>query len=514
MNIGVVIAFITALLLWSAPSEAVLNTLSASERQWLEDHPVIRVAYDQYYGPIDMVDEKGRYIGLSADHLDYLSEILGVKFLYGNRGTWSATYSAALAGQFDMLSAVHGFPVRARHFAFSQPYYDNRTAIVTTKANQRTFTSLEQLNGKVVVVVADYALEQLLYEAYPDILYQRVHSISDGLKEVAFGSADAVVGAIAPMTFYMENYGIVNLAVSGVTPFGLDLSFGVRKDWPELVSILDKALAAMPEKEKRAIYSRWIKFDSVLDSRYLGLVHILGALLIAAVLGGLLMWLANRALKKQVGERTLELQELNDSLEALVAERTHTLETVNKHLHASRAALADSNRRLKDMAHFDALTGIANRRTLDKYLERADERLAQYLPMSVILIDVDAFKPYNDHYGHVEGDSCLVKVAQQLSHDLHRRSELVARYGGEEFAILMANCPVEQAASMAERKCQEVANLQIPHASSTVGPYLTVSAGVATLYDTSASMLDLIKRADRALYRAKQAGRNRVVVYE
>lgn len=503
-----------ALLIMSVPAVAVLESLSDDERHWLKEHSVIRIAYDKYYAPIDMEDAEGIHIGVSVDYLEYLSDALGVQFLADSREVWSETYSAALAGHFDMLSAVHNTTARARHFSFSHPYFINKTAIITTKANQDQYMSLEQLHGKVVAMVADYALEQLVYEAHPEVLYIRVDNIAEGLKEVAFGSADAFVGAIAPVTYYMEDYGIVNLAVSGEAPYEMGLSFGVRKDWPELVTIINKALDVLPEHDKRDIYSKWIKFDNVLDSQYLRWVQVLGALLITAVFVGFLMWLANRTLKMQVAERTVELRQLNDSLEALVEQRTLALETANKHLHASRTALADSNRRLKDMAHYDALTGIANRRTLDRYLERADEQRSSYLPLSVMLIDVDEFKQFNDHYGHVEGDGCLVKVAEQLSCDLHRRSELVARYGGEEFAILMANCSAQQALSIAERKCSEVAELAIPHALSKTASHITVSIGVATLYDDSVTANELLKRADLALYQAKQAGRNQVVVYQ
>ena len=163
---------------------------------------------------------------------------------------------------------------------------------------------------------------------------------------------------------------------------------------------------------------------------------------------------------------------------------------------------------LERRALCDGLTGIANRRRFDEELERAwrsRERARQ--PLSLLLLDVDHFKQYNDHYGHGSGDDCLVRLAGALEHAFARAGELAARVGGEEFAVLV---PDDEVARHARRLLQSVQALAVPHARSDASPIVSVSAGaLAALPREDQPPRALLERADRLLYAAKQAGRNR-----
>jgi diguanylate cyclase (GGDEF)-like protein len=173
------------------------------------------------------------------------------------------------------------------------------------------------------------------------------------------------------------------------------------------------------------------------------------------------------------------------------------------------------NDALYRLANSDGLTGVANRRCFDEHLEKEFRRMArEKLPLSLILGDIDCFKRYNDNYGHLQGDDCLKTVAQILAQSTHRPDDLVARFGGEEFAILLPNTPAEGAMHVAQAILQQVRQLQIPHEFSSVNAYITLSLGVATLMPTpELSSNGLIQAADRALYQAKEQGRDRVVTY-
>jgi diguanylate cyclase (GGDEF)-like protein len=132
-------------------------------------------------------------------------------------------------------------------------------------------------------------------------------------------------------------------------------------------------------------------------------------------------------------------------------------------------------------------------------------------PLSLILCDIDCFKGYNDTYGHPAGDEVLVRVSESMRASLRRPADLAARYGGEEFVVILANTDSEGAVALAEKIRGAVEQMRILHEASTVEEWLTVSFGVATLIPTSAiEPEELIDRADRALYAAKQSGRNRV----
>lgn len=165
---------------------------------------------------------------------------------------------------------------------------------------------------------------------------------------------------------------------------------------------------------------------------------------------------------------------------------------------------------LERMAWEDKLTGLANRRRFDQVLEDEWRRAARAgLPVSLLLIDVDHFKLYNDHYGHASGDDCLRRVGQALGATVHRAGDLAARYGGEEFVILLPNTSLAEAKAMAERAMGQVRAAALTHARSSWGT-VTVSVGGATVTPSAElGMGQAIERADEALYRAKAAGRNR-----
>jgi diguanylate cyclase (GGDEF)-like protein/PAS domain S-box-containing protein len=181
---------------------------------------------------------------------------------------------------------------------------------------------------------------------------------------------------------------------------------------------------------------------------------------------------------------------------------------------AAEIALAKANRELDRLANIDGLTQIANRRKFESSLRAEWQRLArEQLPLTMILGDIDYFKQYNDLYGHQEGDACLITIAQTLSHILNRPADMVARFGGEEFIILLPNTALEGGIQIAETIRKAIAGLRIPHQGSECSPYVTMSLGVGSL-TPSRSILpdDLVAVADKALYRAKQDGRNRVVM--
>lgn len=174
--------------------------------------------------------------------------------------------------------------------------------------------------------------------------------------------------------------------------------------------------------------------------------------------------------------------------------------------------LSEANQRLESLSHQDGLTGIANRRAFDFLIERQfREARRRSEPLAVVLCDVDHFKAFNDHYGHPAGDECLKQVAAALARVCKRGIDVAARYGGEEFALLLPDTPAAGALQVAENARREVAALAIAHAHSATAAQVTFSAGVAGLAERDASPRDIVARADEALYRAKQLGRNRCV---
>ena len=177
-------------------------------------------------------------------------------------------------------------------------------------------------------------------------------------------------------------------------------------------------------------------------------------------------------------------------------------------------SLQAANTKLEKLATVDSLTQIANRRKFDDYLDQEWRRaLRSQQPLSLIMFDVDAFKRYNDYYGHQIGDDCLISIAQTVKSTVERTTDVVARYGGEEFVLVLPNTNLSGATAIAEQIQKAIKTLAIPHKTSTVSPIVSISLGVASLIPTATeSPKQLIASADRSLYAAKQQGRDRYVV--
>lgn len=185
----------------------------------------------------------------------------------------------------------------------------------------------------------------------------------------------------------------------------------------------------------------------------------------------------------------------NRELTALVEERTRALE--------------EANNKLAALSYSDGLTGIANRRSFDHTLEQEWLRAQRAnSPLALIMLDVDHFKHFNDHYGHQAGDACLQALARALAETVQRAGDLVARYGGEEFVVLLPNASEQEAIQIAGRIQQAIHALALPHAGIPIG-IVTLSLGLVSLHASRQnSQAELIRQADTALYHAKQAGRD------
>ncbi len=195
------------------------------------------------------------------------------------------------------------------------------------------------------------------------------------------------------------------------------------------------------------------------------------------------------------------LKALNTSLEQRIVQRTSELQKANK--------------QLKQLSQKDSLTGISNRRMFDEKIEEEWRRAVRHnLPISLLMIDIDYFKQYNDHYGHCEGDTCLIHVANTLNNVERRAGSLFARFGGEEFVYLLPNYDEEKTKVIAERALESIRAMKKPHNGSHASENITISVGVCTMHpDKHDYNQTLIYRADKALYQAKTSGKDKVCYY-
>ncbi|RUL77566.1 diguanylate cyclase domain-containing protein [Dyella choica] len=216
------------------------------------------------------------------------------------------------------------------------------------------------------------------------------------------------------------------------------------------------------------------------------------------------------------------LVKLPDSIELVARIRHHSRAYLNqiqrdeayRALHESQRQLVEKNLELERLTHVDGLTGLSNRRYLDEFMEiqwRRSRRKGE--PLSVLMIDVDDFKRYNDHYGHLAGDEVLKKLANIIQDSCRRPTDLAARFGGEEFAVVLSPSSPDETRVMGEKIRAEVERAALPHRESSVATIVTVSVGGASQIPTAdSSFPSVIQAADESLYDAKRGGRNRVIV--
>lgn len=192
--------------------------------------------------------------------------------------------------------------------------------------------------------------------------------------------------------------------------------------------------------------------------------------------------------------------------------REHYINIAKKIINICGMAIENARhyQQIKDVSDTDGLTGLANRRKLEEHLEKEWRRmLRSSSPLTLMMVDIDCFKNYNDLYGHLAGDDCLKKVANLLKESCRRPGDLAARFGGEEFTLVFPDTDPERASYLAERARKALESLQIRHEDSEAGEYVTVSIGVVSrVPDAKSSPTDLISEADNNLYKAKKAGRN------
>ncbi|MDD2619771.1 MAG: transporter substrate-binding domain-containing protein [Syntrophomonadaceae bacterium] len=291
-----------------ASEERVIDPLTPEDRKWLAAHPVIRLAPDPSFPPIEFFDENGNYSGIAADYFSLIEEKLGIKLQIVNYHSFNELLNAAKNREVDILGSLIKTPERQDYLLFGRSFL-NPPVVIITRKNVEGELNLVQLAGRKVVVVSGYAWQGYIKENYPDIDLITVPDPATGLKIVSFGSAFAMVNDLATASYYTEQKDISNLHISGNIEYDSSLYFASRKDWPELNSILNKGLDLITPEEARAINNRWIGMqnDTGLFNQetwnYIktGIVFILLALIFS------LLW--NRSLQNQINKNTAQLDE-------------------------------------------------------------------------------------------------------------------------------------------------------------------------------------------------------------
>ncbi|MCL2284478.1 MAG: diguanylate cyclase [Fibromonadales bacterium] len=454
--------------------------LDEVEREYIRDNPVVRYAveYDNYPMSFYNKHEK-RWQGIFLDVLAEMEALLGISFEPVNKPytEWPDLLKMLENGEASIISELIYSKERQNDFLWPKNAILQDKYALLSKESLRDANINEILRMKVGLAegTAHANLFKTWFRSHPD--YVEYKSTQEQFEALERGEVDMVMASqylLLYLTNYMElpDYKINILFSNSYESF-----LGLNKDEVVLRSIIDKALEQI---DKGKISGKWMRktFDyraKIAQSRLPWLIGVSALLFLVIIL----MLILHRRILSE--EKRLGL---------LVSERT--------------AELDEQRKLLEHISLTDQLTNIPNRRNFDCHLNSEWRRAIRYkLPLSLLMMDVDRFKLYNDTYGHQQGDIILRSVAKCIEKMVKRPGDLVARWGGEEFTVLLPNTNSAGALEMAESA----------HAIIRKSTEVTVSIGVVTLIPGNFHSIDnFISAADDALYRAKEMGRNRIIV--
>lgn len=287
---------------WFKEIESVIADviLTQEERAWLTDHPVIHVAMDPTWAPVEFADDQGRFHGISMEYLHRLSELLDVSFEVAGGLTWQEAVDAVGSGELDLLSSMSRTPEREARLNFTNSYLSMPINIFAG-GNVTYIGGLKALEGKRVAVVERYAIHEWLRDNHPGIQLVPAETIPTALKMLAKGEVYAFVGNMVTTSHYISKLRLKQIRVAGETPYINDQTMAVRQDWPILAGILQKALDAIPQNERDTIFNRWVsvKYEHGFD------YSLLWKVLAPAFLVVMLFFYWNRRLSREVARRKL-----------------------------------------------------------------------------------------------------------------------------------------------------------------------------------------------------------------
>jgi two-component system sensor histidine kinase/response regulator len=353
----------------ATPCYASDNKISwtKDELAFMKEHPVIRLGVDPEFVPFEFIDIDGEYKGIAADYLSLIKEKTGLQFEVVKGLTWPEAYDMALSGDIDALPAIGKTKEREEYFLFSEPYYYFKRVIVTRDIDT-DISGLDDLEGFTVAVQRNSSHHSYLL-SYPKINPSLYDSVEAALAAVATGTEKAFVGNLATTNYLIRSNGLVNLRfVSFEAEKQQALYFAVRKDWPELASIFNKALDTISESEKLAINNKWIELNTDFDyGPIVRILSIVGAL-IAVVLSVSFFWIAR--LRKEIQQRKQiqldlekakrEADEANEFKSSFMARMSHEIRTPLNAITGMSYLLKKTEISLTQSMYIDRITQAAN----------------------------------------------------------------------------------------------------------------------------------------------------------
>lgn len=341
--------------------------LSEEEETFINEHPIIEIGIDPRFVPFEFIDRDGEYKGITADYLALVEERTGLRFKAQKNLTWPEAYDKALSHEIPMLSAISRTEDREQYFIFSKAYYHFKRVIVT-RTDEKGIQGIEDLSGTLVAVQKGSSHHSYLL-GFPDINLSLYDAVEDALTAVANGTETAFVGNLATTNYLIQNSALTNLKFTAFeADKSLAIHFAVRKDWPVLIDILNKALDTITDEERMEIASRWISVSSEPDfGPFLRIIALIGATALI-ILGVSFYWILK--LKREVKHREeiqlkleaakMEAEEANDFKSSFLARMSHEVRTPLNAIVGMSYLLRKTEITLTQRTYIDRITQASN----------------------------------------------------------------------------------------------------------------------------------------------------------
>jgi diguanylate cyclase (GGDEF)-like protein/PAS domain S-box-containing protein len=294
-----------------ASTPPVVLDLTENEQQWLQSHPVVSFAGDPNWLPYEAFDKKGNYIGIVAEHLELIAAMTGLQFDISPSKTWTESTEKARRGLVDVLSETDDSELRS-HLDFTHSYLSN--PIVIVMSNEENYVeSISAIKHRKIALIKNYGYTSKIRNRYPEINFVTVDDIHDGLIAVSTGEVDALLCTLALCSYTIVELDINNVRITGKTEFDTRLAFGVQKNLPVLLSILNKAIDSISQEQQQLIHEHWIKEKFVEREDYTLVYQVA----VVAIVLLLMITFWNRRLSREVTLRLATEKELNSAQEVL-----------------------------------------------------------------------------------------------------------------------------------------------------------------------------------------------------
>lgn len=402
----------------AAADLAVDLKLSPEEKAWIQAHPVIRAGHDVTYAPYAFQDEAGRITGLDPDYLELIARRTGLKFEHQTRPEWTQMVEALKAREVDVLGSMGSSPEREAFMTLSE-VYTLAPNVIITRGDTPYFFDVRELAGRKISRPRGYAgLDNDLNEHAPGHIKVDYRTTLECIEAVERGEVFATIADVANAAYLIKQHRLVNLRLGSVISASAEIFFGVRKDWPELVSIMNKAIATITPEERLAINNRWIALDYQQDRWWVRAFQV--AATIAGVIGlfFLLLFLHNRRLASELTQRRRiqrELEEAHRQLAFVSEEKSELLRMVAHDLRNPLTGLLLSADLLK-------IAGGSDEKLLHTTVAQIKTNTLQMIRLANDLVDVHALEEGRRVYQRVALDACAV-----LHEAVSAHSELAAR---------------------------------------------------------------------------------------